>query len=422
MEQQLGFNDERKQLVLYGGMTILLGMKMQQECYEIKNNSSYLVCTKDLYLKRSKEIQDGRNEILRLKKLESANEELNALLTQARTERDCAWKELDRIKGSAGNANSGKADVPQESEEFYRIRYEQLQSENEVLKKKLQEIESDNSYGVAMMQLNNEKAKLEENIRQKDNRIQSLLNSIKSLTEKSSSGEKSVSSESTTESDEAGVKQELAEARQRIEFLEGKLKIQETDVATVDSLRKELAESKGIIRELDARVKGYSKTVARNKSIELRSSKSRQTTAKAIKYIMQGKSMKEVVVALAENEDIHMKLNSLYRLICVTEDDSKEKLLSLMKEFPNEFEGVSKEAVIAWFNKLRAKKLHLISKDEITESYGDEALTVLTNSGITPDKCVEDHYSAEDVAEVIAKKVAEEETKVDEWGQTIEEA
>lgn len=77
--------------------------------------------------------------------------------------------------------------------------------------------------------------------------------------------------------------------------------------------------------------------------------------------------------------------------------------------------------VLDWFNNLRVKKLHLISKDEIMESYGDEAHTVLINSAIIPDKYVEDHYNAEEVAGAIAKKVADEKEKIDEWGQPIEE-
>ena len=421
MEQQLGFNDEKKQLVLYGGMTILLGMKMQQNCYEIRNNADYLVCTKEVHTSRSKELQECKLQIKELKKLESANEELNALLTQARTERDCAQKELDRIKGSAINADSDELQDSEYGCYYYKTLCEQLETRNKILEMKLQESEQNNSSGKAMMQLKNDKERLEKEVQQKDNRIQSLLNSISALTKQSSSGENKVSSESTSAFDDAGVRQELDKANQRIAFLEGELKLYEADIATVDSLKKELSDSKGVIRKLDAQVKGYSKAVARSKSIELRSSKSRQTAAKAIKYIVQGMSMKDVVIALAENEGIHIKLNSLYRLISVTEDDSKEKLLSLMKEFPNEFEGVSEEVVLDWFNKLRAKKLHLMSKDEITESYGDEALTVLTNSGITSDKYVEDHYSAEEVAEVITKKVAEEEAKVNEWGQPIEE-
>ena len=151
----------------------------------------------------------------------------------------------------------------------------------------------------------------------------------------------------------------------------------------VEKLQSKVADLQKQLEELKS-----SATNRMSKAREVKMKKSAQTAAMIISLAVQRYDV-ETIRQILSDKDI--KIATIYRARSVKEDKDRERILNLYAEYPNEFNGVSKEDLIKWFETNRIKKLHLISKEEFISKYGEAVLP-------EKDKYItEDYYSTKDM-------------------------
>lgn len=143
-------------------------------------------------------------------------------------------------------------------------------------------------------------------------------------------------------------------------------------------LREELASKEKELSELKSislnEKRSNSTMKAREKSIELRSKKSRELASFILASIVKGISVDKTRNIASSYFGKDIKIATIYRALSVREDKDRERVLNLYADFPEEFSGVSEQELIQWFETSRIKKLHLVSKEDFISKYGETAL------------------------------------------------
>lgn len=192
----------------------------------------------------------------------------------------------------------------------------------------------------------------------------------------------------------------LQEANSEIKKLKEeifKLKSTSTEETSSENrrLREELASKEKELSELKSislnEKRNNSTAKAREKSIELRSKKSRELASFILASIVKGTSVEETRVIASSYFGKEVKPATIYRALSVKEDKDRERILNLYAEYSEQFDGVSKQELIQWFETTRIKKLHLLSKEDFISKYGETALPE-RDQFIT-----EDYYSIKDM-------------------------
>ena len=165
----------------------------------------------------------------------------------------------------------------------------------------------------------------------------------------------------------------------------------------IKRLKEELAKMRGTLQEKDNNVANLQKEIDTLKS----SAKERMSNARQVK-MKKSDQIAAMIISLAVQRydvgaiqqilsDKDIKIATIYRALSVREDVDRERVLKLYTEYPETFQGVSKEDLIKWFETNRIKKLHLISKEDFIKKYGETALP-------EKDKYItEDYYSIKDM-------------------------
>lgn len=186
----------------------------------------------------------------------------------------------------------------------------------------------------------------------------------------------------STSDDDANVLQEdLYAKEEEIASLKRKLSNAVSYEQEVIRLRKTIEE---LTRKLSAITQGHNWRSAVNANL-LRSHK---IAAEVICNVVRGLSVKKALKHLEEN-NLCIDASTAYRAISVKADGDKERIFTIFTEFPEVFDSyhISEQELLTWFEKERIKKLHLLSEQEVIESFGKDAL-----KGIVPDKYAGDIY------------------------------
>lgn len=151
----------------------------------------------------------------------------------------------------------------------------------------------------------------------------------------------------------------------------------------VEKLQAKVADLQKQIEELKS-----SATNRMSKARKVKMKKSDKTAAMIISLAVQRYDVGAIQQILSDKD---IKIATIYRALSVREDVDRERVLKLYTEYPETFQGVSKEDLIKWFETNRIKKLHLISKEDFIKKYGETALP-------EKDKYItEDYYSIKDM-------------------------
>ena len=127
---------------------------------------------------------------------------------------------------------------------------------------------------------------------------------------------------------------------------------------------------------------------AREKALEVKRKKAKELASIIVSLAMKKYSAEEIREILYSDYSREVKPATIYRAISVREDNDRQRILDLYNSFPENFQGVSEQDIIKWFETNRVKKLHLITKEEFIKKYGEEALP-------TRDQYMTDEYFSE---------------------------
>lgn len=175
--------------------------------------------------------------------------------------------------------------------------------------------------------------------------------------------------------------------KNRIALLESE--ISQKDAELLD-LRQQLAhaneELKEFRNEKALRSEKYRQAteVNRQKAIEANKKKGMNTGALILAYHFDGLDIKGIVEVMSDYNCINIEQTLVYRTLSVRKDTDRERILSLFRGYPDYF-SCTEEEVIDWFERTRIKKLHLITRDEFIERFGEDKLP-------DPDKYVSGEY------------------------------
>lgn len=147
---------------------------------------------------------------------------------------------------------------------------------------------------------------------------------------------------------------------------------------------KEVEQLRKANKELEAQLSLFTEGAPWQKAVNAHTLKKYEKMAHAISLTVRGMKPKEIVAKLYEDDDIAISGKTVTRAISVKEDDDKERVMKVVSLFPNIFKerGVTEDAVLQWFSAERIKKLHLVSREELSEEYE------LKGTEIQPDKYV----------------------------------
>lgn len=119
--------------------------------------------------------------------------------------------------------------------------------------------------------------------------------------------------------------------------------------------------------------------------------KSQAIYAKILCYIIKGFSVSNTVKKLYEDCGMDISTKTVYRAISVKEDTDRARIFAILKAFPDTFKEMDtvETDVWEWFNRLRIKKLNLISETDLVKLYGKD---IIQKKGITPDPFVDGKF------------------------------
>lgn len=123
----------------------------------------------------------------------------------------------------------------------------------------------------------------------------------------------------------------------------------------------------------------------RQKAVEANKRKGMNTGALILAYHFDNLDIEGIIEVMRDYNCINVGRTLIYNTLSVRKDEDRERILNLYKGFPDYFSNVSEEELIAWFEKTRIKKLHLITRDEFIERFGEDKLP-------DPDKYVSGEY------------------------------
>lgn len=122
----------------------------------------------------------------------------------------------------------------------------------------------------------------------------------------------------------------------------------------------------------------------RAKAQQIRTNKANEQASLIISYTICGLSSDDIQEVFEDFYSKNINKTTIYHVLSVRKDSDRERILSLFKEYQSYF-SCTEEELIAWFEKTRIKKLHLISREEFIKKYGVDNLT-------KPDKYVSGEY------------------------------
>lgn len=190
------------------------------------------------------------------------------------------------------------------------------------------------------------------------------------------------------------LKKQINEKLSRMSAKENNARILEAEISQKDAelldLRQQLAHANEELAEfrnkkaLRSEKHRQATEANRQKAIEANKKKGMNTGALILAYHFDGLDIEDIIEVMRDYNCINIGRTLVYNTLSVRKDTDRERILSLFRGYPDYF-SCTEEEVIDWFERTRIKKLHLITRDEFIERFGEDKLP-------DPDKYVSGEY------------------------------